>query len=374
MKKIILIIALTILSCNSNKKKQSEELPGRLGNKDLTVNQDKRINQNLLQAMIKIGLDGVPPAPTVNYESSSEEIQEFNNGLEPIYTSVFESVFSTIELPDGLINETKTIKGDDGNEIKLYITKPENASGDMPGILHLHGGGMAIMKADDANYIYWRHKLASTGLVAVGVEFRNTAGILGNHPFPAGLNDCVSALKWVYNNKKELGISKIIVSGESGGGNLSIATSLKAKQDGISNYIDGVYAQCPYISNLYGKGRTELKSLTENDTYFLRVDMLGLMASIYDGIDSKNPIAWPYHADASMLEGLPPHTITVNELDPLRDEGLAYSKKLKKAGISISTKIIKGTVHAAENIFPLEIPEIHNQAIQDIRNFSYSLE
>ena len=374
MKKIILIIALTVLSCNSNKKKQSEELPGRLGNKDLTVNEDKRINQNLLQAMIKIGLDGVPPAPTVNYESSSEEIQEFNNALEPIYTGVFESVFSKIELPDGLINETKTIKGDDGNEIKLYITKPENASSDMPGILHLHGGGMAIMKADDANYVYWRHKLASTGLVVVGVEFRNTAGILGNHPFPAGLNDCVSALKWVYNNKKELSISKIIVSGESGGGNLSIATSLKAKQDGISNYIDGVYAQCPYISNLYGKGNTELKSLTENDTYFLRVDMLGLMASIYDGIDSKNPNAWPYHADASMLEGLPPHTITVNELDPLRDEGLAYSEKLKKAGISISTKIIKGTVHAAENIFPLEIPEIHNQAIQDIRNFSYSLE
>ena len=374
MKKIILILALTVISCNSNKKKQSEVLPGRLGNKDLTVNEDKRINQNLLQAMIKIGLDGVPPAPTVNYESSSEEIQEFNNGLEPIYTGVFEGVFSTIELPDGLINETKTIKGDDGNEIKLYITKPENTSGDIPGILHLHGGGMAIMKADDANYIYWRHKLASTGLVVVGVEFRNTAGILGNHPFPSGLNDCVSALKWVYNNKKELGISKIIVSGESGGGNLSIATSLKAKKDGISNYIDGVYAQCPYISNLYGRGNTELKSLTENDTYFLRVDMLGLMASIYDGIDSKNPIAWPYHADASMLEGLPPHTITVNELDPLRDEGLAYSDKLKKAGISINTKIIQGTVHAAENIFPLEIPEIHNQAIQDIRNFSYSLE
>ena len=74
-----------------------------------------------------------------------------------------------------------------------------------------------------------------------------------------------------------------------------------------------------------------------------------------------------------MLKGLPPHAITVNELDPLRDEGLAYSEKLKKAGISVSSKIIRGTVHAAENIFPLEIPEIHNQAIQDIKNFSYNL-
>ena len=373
MKKLILIVALTILSCNSNKKKQSEELPGRLGNKDLTINEDKRINQNLLKAMKKNGLDGEAPAPPLTYQSTREEIQEYNDGLETIYTSVFADIFSAIEVPDGLINETKTIKGEDGNEVKLYVTKRANASGDVPGILHLHGGGMAIMKADDPNYIYWRHKLASTGLVVVGVEFRNTAGVLGNHPFPAGLNDCVSALKWVYEKKKELGISKIIVSGESGGGNLSIATALKAKQDGIVNYIDGVYAQCPFISNLYGKGNTELKSLIENDTYFLRGDALGLTASLYDGINSKNPIAWPYHADSSMLEGLPPHAITVNELDPLRDEGLAYSEKLEKAGISVSSKIIRGTVHAAENIFPLEIPEIHNQAIQDIKNFSYNL-
>ena len=92
-----------------------------------------------------------------------------------------------------------------------------------------------------------------------------------NHPFPSGLNDCLSALKWVYDNKEELGISKIIISGESGGGNLSIATALKAKDEGIINYVDGVYAQCPFISNLYDK-KNDLKSLVENDTYFLRGD------------------------------------------------------------------------------------------------------
>jgi len=373
MKKLILLATLVAISCNTIQKKQKVELPGRLGNKDLTINNDKRINQDLLKGMIAFGLDGIPPAPTVTYDSTSEEIQEYNNGLEPLYQGVFNDIFSSIDLPEGFINETKIIKGDDGNEIKLYITKSEDANEDIPGILHLHGGGMAIMTADDPNYIYWRHKLASTGLVVVGVEFRNTAGVLGNHPFPAGLNDCVSALKWVYENKKELGISKIIVSGESGGGNLSIATALKAKQDGILNYIDGVYAQCPYISNLYGKGNTELKSLTENDTYFLRGDGLGLMASLYDGINSTNPIAWPYHADNFMLEDLPPHVITVNELDPLRDEGLAFSKRLKEVGVSVNVKIIKGTVHAAENIFPIEIPIIHNQAIEDIKSFSYNL-
>jgi acetyl esterase/lipase len=373
MKKLILLLSLTIISCTLNQKKKNEELPGRLGDKNLTVNDDERINQSLLQAMIKIGLDGVPPAPTLSHNAEKKKVQEYVNGLEPRYRGVFNNLFSSVELPSGLINETKIIKGDDGNKVKLYITKPVNSSGDMPGIIHLHGGGMAIQTADDSNYVYWRHKLASTGLIVIGVEFRNTAGELGNHSFPAGLNDCVSALKWVYGNKKELGISKIIISGESGGGNLSIATALKAKQDGIVDYIDGVYSQCPFISNLYGKETNEFESLIENNTYFLRSDMLSLVASIYDGPDSRNPIAWPYHADKLLLEGLPPHKITVNELDPLRDEGLAFVEKLTEAGVRAEGKIIKGTVHAAENIFPLDIPEIHFQAIQDIKNFSYGL-
>ena len=373
MKKILILAALILAYCNTDQKKQNKDLPGRLGNKDLTVNEDKRINKNLLKAMIKAGLDGVPPSPTVNYISTRQEIQDYNNNLEPKYQGVFKDIFSVVKLPEGLVNQTEIIKGIDGNEIKLYVTRPEIISGELPGILHIHGGGMAIMTANDPNYIYWRHKLASTGLVVVGVEFRNTAGKLGEHPFPAGLNDCISSLKWVYENKKKLGISKIIVSGESGGGNLSIATGLKAKEDGIINYIDGIYAQCPYISNLYNKGENELKSLIENNAYFLRTDDLGLTASIYDGIESKNPLAWPYHANKIQLQGLPPHVITVNELDPLRDEGIIFSEKLKHAGVNVRMKIIKGTVHAAENIFPLDIPIIHNQAIEDIKNFSYNL-
>ena len=373
MKKILILAALILAYCNTDQKKQNKDLPGRLGNKDLTINEDKRINKNLLKAMIKAGLDGVPPSPTVNYISTRQEIQDYNNNLEPKYQGVFEDIFSVVKLPEGLVNQTETIKGEDNNEIKLYITRPEIISGDLPGILHIHGGGMAIMTANDPNYIYWRNKLASTGLVVIGVEFRNTAGILGEHPFPAGLNDCISSLKWVYENKKKLGISKIIVSGESGGGNLSIATGLKAKEDGIIDYIDGIYAQCPYISNLYNKGENELKSLIENNAYFLRTDDLGLTASIYDGIESKNPLAWPYHANKIQLQGLPPHVITVNELDPLRDEGIIFSEKLKHAGVNVRMKIIKGTVHAAENIFPLDIPIIHNQAIEDIKNFSYNL-
>ena len=84
---------------------------------------------------------------------------------------------------------------------------------------------MMILKASGVNYMTWRDALAATGIVVVGVEFRNGAGPLGPYPFPAGLNDCYSSLEWFNSNKKRLGVSKIIVSGESGGGNLSLTTS-----------------------------------------------------------------------------------------------------------------------------------------------------
>ena len=60
-------------------------------------------------------------------------------------------------------------------------------------------------------------------------EFRNAAGKLGPHPFPAGLDDCCCGLKWCFENKDVLKASSLIIAGEGGGGNLAIATTLKAK-------------------------------------------------------------------------------------------------------------------------------------------------
>ena len=61
--------------------------------------------------------------------------------------------------------------------------------------------------------------------------------------FPAGLDDCTAGLKWVQENKETLNISKVIAAGESGGGNLAIATTMSNK-----SLVDGVYAMCPYIA------------------------------------------------------------------------------------------------------------------------------
>jgi acetyl esterase/lipase len=234
---------------------------------------------------------------------------------------------------------------------------------------------MTILEASGTSYQRWRDHLAASGLVVCGVEFRNASGKLGPYPFPAGLNDCSSALAWFADQRTQLGITKIVVSGESGGGNLTLATTLKAKRDGNLDVIAGVYAQCPYISNAYEAPVPELTSLFENDGYFLSCEQMGVMAMVYDPSreSATNPLAWPYHAAAADLTGLPPHVISVNELDPLRDEGLAYYRKLAAAGVPVAARTVNGTCHAGDCLFEAAMPEVFHATIRDIKGFADSL-
>jgi len=372
MKKVILISLIFITSC-VNSKSENTNLPGRLGDPEMSLKNDPRAIPAVTKVMSEFGLDGLAPEPPISINATQQEKVAYMSSLEPLYEEIFKSWYSDLPEVDGLERFTKVIDGIDGNKITLYIHKPKNNKSNIPGILHIHGGGMSIMKARNSNYTRWRDDLASTGLVVVGVEFRNVAGELGSHPFPAGLNDCSSALDWMFDNKEKLGVSKIIVSGESGGGNLTLATTLKAKKDEKLFQIDGVYAQCPYISNENHSSINNLPSLIENNGYFLNVNDMAVMATAYDGVDSKNPLAWPLFASNEDLTGLPPHVISVNELDPLRDEGLLYYKKLLISGVDASSITINGTVHAGDMIFINATPKIYKSSLMHINNFANSL-
>ena len=89
--------------------------------------------------------------------------------------------------------------------------------------------------------------------------------------------------------------------------------------------------------------------------------------------NAENPLAWPYFATEAELAGLPPHVISVNELDPLRDEGMAYYRKLIAAGVPVVGRVNLGLTHGAELIFRQAVPEDYFATVQDIKRFADSL-
>ena len=356
-------------------KPEQPFLPGRLGDPHRVLKTDPRADPRMVAALAEFGFDEAPPPAPVTAESPIEEILEFIAAAEPGYQDLFAAWFTDLPPIENVVRRTEVIKGVDDHDIRLYIHAPQDASGLLPCVYHIHGGGMVLLEAANSVYTRWRDELSAVGMVVVGVEFRNGAGKLGNHPFPAGLNDCMSGLQWAFDNKATLGISKIVVSGESGGGNLTLAVSLKAKKDDKLEQIDGTYALCPYISNAWANKIQELPSLYENDDYFLNCSMMGACAVAYDPAhkNDHNPLCWPYFARKGDLQDLPPHVISVNELDPLRGEGLKYYQMLLAAGVNVYSRTVNGTCHGGDVIFRKALPEVYNATIRDIKGFADSL-
>jgi acetyl esterase len=350
-------------------------LPGRLGSPEMVLRDDPRVDPRLIATMAPLGIGGEIPAPPVDADSPLDVLLDYISASEEGFETLASVLMADLPPVVGVTSTFEVIRGVDGNDIVLFVHRPARVEEPLPAVVHLHGGSMVMIEAASVGCARWRDELAAVGLVVVGVEFRNGGGKLGPHPFPAGLNDCASALQWLSDNRARLGVSTIVVSGESGGGNLALATALKAKQDGCVDDIDGVYALCPSISNAYATKTPELPSPYENDGYFITCHDLAINARVYDpaGGNATNPLAWPYFASAADLQGLPPHVISVNELDPLRDEGLAFFRKLLAAGVSALSRTVNGTTHAGDVMLRGSMSDVHLATVRDIKSFADSL-
>jgi acetyl esterase len=350
-------------------------LNGRLADPDCTLGTDPRSDPRMVKAFEQFGLDGAPPEEALQIDSPLGDRLAWAAGVEEGYAGLFDALAQGTPTAEGVTTRTVTIAGGDGNDVTLYISRPADADIALPAVVHLHGGGMAILSAAEAITHRAREYLAATGVVVVGVEFRNSAGKLGVHPYPAGLNDCAGAVQWVAANRAELGISHLIVSGESGGGNLTLTTAHKAKREGWLDEIAGFYAQCPMISNRWVENGHDLPSLKENDGYLISCLALALLGSVYDPDSShaRDATCWAGVATDEELAGLPPHVISVNELDPMRDEGLVYYRRLLRAGVPAIGRVVAGTCHGGDLLLGGVMPEVFAASMRDVSGFAKSL-
>jgi monoterpene epsilon-lactone hydrolase len=222
-------------------------------------------------------------------------------------------------------------------------------------IFHIHGGGFVFPLYNPVRYTSaYLARLA--GMRALLPEYR----LAPEHPFPAALEDCVAAYRWLIS---EGGVSpqRVVFSGESAGGNLVVTTLLSLRDAGDPLPI-GAASICP-VFDFEGRG----SFYSQNDP-MAQADFTMLHLKAYQGsADPHNPLLSPLYAD---LHGLPPLLIQTGEQELLRSGAEALSARAQRAGVPTTLEIWPGMWHFWHVFVPF-LPEAQ-QAMETIRAFMSS--
>jgi acetyl esterase len=356
--------------------------PGRLGDPELGPGTDPRTDGILRTVLLGYGLGGAVGAAASPGPATPELIAAVASEAHASYEQLAAHI--PLELPGDehvRVSRTRVTAVDrDGREVEMCITRPDGVAGVLPGIVYLHGGAMVFASTWNRIHEQWCTDLAAAGAVVVQVDFRNAWTPDGPQPFPAGLDDCMTAVSWVHDHRGELGIGSVVVQGESGGGNLALATALRARRDGLLDMIDGVHVHAPLIARPDADdpsrvGR-ELPSRLENEGYLVSGGRdTELLAEAYDpgSRHADDPLAWPLNGTEDDLAGLPPHVVVVDELDSLRDEGIAYQRRLTAAGVPTIGIVNLGMVHCAAFTFRQALAPYYRAEVEHVVAFARSL-
>ena len=233
-----------------------------------------------------------------------------------------------------------------GPEVPVRVYRPRTATGALPGLLFIHGGGM-IMGSLDSEDLLARELTEALGCTTVSVGYR----LAPEHPHPAPVEDCYAALRWMAGDAAGIGADagRIALFGPSGGGGLAAATALIARDRGGPPLVLQALAY-PMLDDRNDRPSTrEILDLGIWDRA-ANEEAWRLLLGDRRGGDDVSPYAAP--SRATDLANLPPTYIDVGELDLFRDEDIDYAARLMRAGVPTELHVDPGAYHAAELLAP----------------------
>ncbi len=231
------------------------------------------------------------------------------------------------------------IPGGDAQPVRARAYTPRDAGASpLPLVLFLHGGGWVTCDLDSHDATC-RALANASGCKVVALDYR----LAPEHKFPAGLNDCDAALRWLAGHATQLGIDarRIAVAGDSAGGNLAASLTLMARDRGgppitfqllVYPVTNHAFDTASYRTYAEGHLLTR-EGMRWNWNHYLP-----------DAATGQDPLASPLLA--ADLHGLPPALVITAECDPLCDESEAYAKRLADAGVPVELKRYDGMLHA----------------------------
>jgi acetyl esterase len=237
--------------------------------------------------------------------------------------------------PEGVKALDRSIRAG-GVDIPLRVYRPA-ASGVLPAILFLHGGGWVLGDLDSHDSIA-ADICGRAGAVVIAVHYR----LAPEHPFPAAFDDCYAALVHAVAHAVDLGIDagRMAVCGDSAGGNLAAAVALAAR-DRNGPTLAGQVLIYPVCGADF-----DLPSCRENaEAPMLRRDDLLVYWNRYMGDEPVRATCYAAPMLAPHFRNLPPAFISTAQYDPLRDDGRQYAECLRNAGVPVALRNAPRLVH-----------------------------
>jgi acetyl esterase len=293
----------------------------------------------------------------------ADMIGALDAGFPPVHTMTGSEVRAAIRSrfvpatdpePVGAVTDT-SIAGP-GGDIAVRIYRPVSDAAALPVVVYAHGGGFVFCDLDTHDGLC-RDLTNRIGAVVISVDYR----LAPESPWPAGAEDVFTAAQWVADNAETLGVDpgRIVVGGDSAGGNLAAVTALMARDRG-GPHLAGQLLVYPVIAadfhtesyRLFGQGYYNPKPALQWywDQYVPEV------------ADRADPHASPLAAD---LRGLPATVVVIAGHDPLRDEGVAYADALEAAGVTVTRLFYEGGVHGFITMPMLELAQRARADVSD---------
>jgi len=277
---------------------------------------------------------------------TKEFLKVLNSGDKPVESlpvadarNVLIGAQASIDVDTSGIEEYEKAIKSDGHSINLHIVRPKGIPEKLPAFIFVHGGGWVLGDYPTHKRLV-RDLVVESGYAAVFVDYTPSP----EAKYPQSVNEIYAATKWVSENGNEINVDgkRLAIVGNSVGGNMSIVTSLKAKEHKgpeikaqilLWPVTDATFDWESY--KLYGEQR------------FLTTPLMKWMFDQYttDSKARKEIYLSPLQATLEQLRGLPPTLIAVAENDILRDQGEALGRKLDEAGVPVTTIRFNGVIH-----------------------------
>ncbi|WP_226163693.1 alpha/beta hydrolase [Hymenobacter terricola] len=294
-----------------------------------------------------------PPVTVRDYATDPNldpQVREFLKGLNSGGPGL--ETLTAVQARQALVDAQNAVKIDlsgikvtektitqDGYTVLLNIVRPADATGTLPVFMFIHGGGWVLGDFPTHQRMV-RELVVLSGFAAVFVNYTRTP----DAAFPQAIHEIYAATKWVAEHGLEINVDgqNLAVVGNSVGGNMTTVTCMQAKEQG-GPHIKLQIMMWPIVDANFETGSYQ----AFGQDRFLTTPLMKWMYDMYikDPEKRKDIHASPLQATKEQLQGLPPALIQVAENDVLRDEGEAYGRKLREAGVTATTIRYNGVIH-----------------------------